>query len=372
MQSTTAFIRRAEETRIANALPHQAVVITGPRRCGKSSLLRHLAASFEGEVRWFSGHSPSKVEALRYWTAGDADDSLILVIDEIQNVPDAGLLLKKLIDANPNTRILAAGSASLELPEGAATSRLWPFSLSELALWRSWGWVDENLGSFMVYGTHPFVVKDFDAAAERLTDYVEGVLFRDLFRMAEIRRGRKLSRLVSILARRIGSEIQFEGLGRELEVSKTTVERYIRLLERCFIVRVVPSWAGGLGNELKKGKKVYFTDVGVRNAVIGDFSPMSTRPDARALWENFFFMERVKRYDMLRDRREIYFWRTKGYKPKRVDLLEVRGREMEAFQCRLSPDAEIRAGKDFHAACPDCPVRVAAPANALRLLGLEA
>lgn len=189
--------------------------------------------------------------------------------------------------------------------------------------------------------------------------------------MAEIRRNNKFVDLVTALCYRIGSEINYESLGRDLDLSKLTVQRYINLLELCSIVKVVPSYSKNLDNELKKGKKVYFTDVGVRNALIGDFSPFSTRVDAGALWENFFYMERVKMHDTLRDRKKMYFWRTKGYQPKELDFVEVVNQRMEGFECKLSDRASANVGVDFKKSYPACQIHVVTPNNCLPFFGMD-
>lgn len=174
---------------------------------------------------------------------------------------------------------------------------------------------------------------------------------------------------MSTLCYRIGSEINFDSLSRDLGLNKETVQRYITLLELCSIIKVVPSFSRNLDNELKKGKKIYFTDLGIRNALISDFSPLSTRSDAEAIWENFFFMERVKMHDTLRDRKRMFFWRTKANTPNELDFIEVRDRTMEAFECKLSPKAQAKPGEAFHRAYPDCMIHVVTPENCLQYFG---
>ena len=192
-----------------------------------------------------------------------------------------------------------------------------------------------------------------------------------MFSLTEIRKPQALTALATALAKRIGETVTFESLGRELGLSKNTAERYTYLLELAGIVRVLTSYTGVLSNEIKRGKKVYFTDVGVRNALIGDFSPFSTRADAAALWENFFFMERVKLHDAARDRKRLFFWRAKGARPHTVDFLERKDGKLEAFVCRLSGD-NAAADPVFAAGYPGVPVHVVTPQNCLPFLGITA
>ena len=382
----TDFIRRAQEESVAKATPPQAVVIIGPRRCGKTTFLKELVKGYPGGVRWFNCDLQSHVELLQPKTTGDVEAILrmapTLVIDEAQKVPGIGNVLKLLVDANERredpVRIFVTGSSSLQLSSGVKESavgrfkerRLWPFSMKELADHWNWGYVQENLENFMVFGCNPQVIANFDEAPETLINYREGLLFRDLLQLADLRRSTQLTDLLTKLSYRIGSVISYDSLGREICLSRATVQRYIDLLELCAIIKVVPSYSRNLDNELKKGKKIYFTDLGVRNALIEDFSPFSSRADAGAIWENFFFMERLKIHDFSLDRKRMFFWRNKEHRPKEIDFLEVRDQQMAAFECKLSPKAQANPGKAFRKAYPDCPIQVVTPQNALTFFGM--
>lgn len=382
----TDFIRRAQEESVAKATPPQAVVIIGPRRCGKTTFLKELVKEYPGGVRWFNCDLQSHVELLQPKTTGDVEAILrmapTLVIDEAQKVPGIGNVLKLLVDANERredpVRIFVTGSSSLQLSSGVKESavgrfkerRLWPFSMKELADHWNWGYVQENLENFMVFGCNPQVIANFDEAPETLINYREGLLFRDLLQLADLRRSTQLTDLLTKLSYRIGSVISYDSLGREIGLSRATVQRYIDLLELCAIIKVVPSYSRNLDNELKKGKKIYFTDLGVRNALIEDFSPFSSRADAGAIWENFFFMERLKIHDFSLDRKRMFFWRNKEHRPKEIDFLEVRDQQMAAFECKLSPKAQANPGEAFRKAYPDCPIQVVTPQNALTFFGM--
>lgn len=382
----TDFISRALEENIASAPPPQAIVIIGPRRCGKTTFLKNLIKKTDGSVRWFNCDLASDVNTLRLETKADVEATLrlarIIVIDEAQKVPNIGNVIKLLVDANEErenpVRIFVTGSSSLSLASGIQESsvgrfrlrHMWPFSIQELATHFGWGYVQENLENFMVYGCYPSVVNNFDDAVDTLIGYREGFLYRDLLQLAEIRRSSTLSNLVTKLSYRIGSEINYESLGSELGINRLTVERYINLLEQCRIIKVVPSFSKNLDNELKKGKKIYFTDLGIRNAVIEDFSPFSSRADAGAIWENFFFMERLKLHDTALDRKRQFFWRTKENKPKELDLIEVCDQSMQAFECKLSENAQAKPGSAFFKAYPECDIHVVTPRNALGFFGM--
>lgn len=304
-----------------------------------------------------------------------------IVIDEAQQIPNIALTLKRLVDANETlekpVRIFATCSSSLDLAKGVRESavgrlvkrELWPFSVSELASRKGWGWVRENLGRLMVYGTYPLAVAQPEIAREFLRVWCDGVLFKDILTLPGIRRGRRFDALVRLLAKSVGSEVSYEALSRETGLNKATVADYIKLLEQCFIIRVCPSYSKSLPNELKKGKKIYFCDTGIRNAVIGDFSPISSRPDAEAIWENFFYMERVKLHSALRDFTNVFFWRTTGARQASLDFVEVRDGAMQAFDCSLDPKGGARPDDAFRAAYPDCGIVVATPADLQKIFG---
>ncbi len=369
--------------RIVTATPPKAVAIFGPRRVGKTTLIKSLPDL--GVTNFLNGNRRRDVQLLqRLESAGDVDVLLngsdTIVIDEAQRVPNIGLIVKMLVDANEKTKIFLTGSSSLELAQGVRESavgrlvnrRLWSLSLNELANEYGWGQVATDIERLMVYGTYPEVVTSPEEAIGTLMDYVEDIMYKDIFELGGIRNSSSLRTLVEMLARRIGQEVSYESLARDTKLHSQTVERYIDLLEKCFIIRRCGSFSRNLDNELKKGKKVYFCDVGVRNAIIDDFSPFSAREDAGALWENFFFMERLKKHDLERTFVRQYFWRVRGSRLKagtmqeysrEIDFIEVRDNRMEAFECKLNPKKKDSGGTEFRDAYPDCPIRVVTPAD---------
>lgn len=362
----------------------KAVVIVGARRTGKTTLLEVLAKKHES-VRWYSGDDPIDSEELQLSSASDVELALMraeaLIIDEAQRVPNIGLILKRLVDANERlakpTKIYVTGSSSLNLAKGVKESavgrlvkyEMWPLSISEIAAFRSWGEVRQTIDRLIVYGTYPTAFVDPENAGRTLRDYCDGLLYKDLFELSDIRLRNKVETLVRVLACNIGSEVNYDKLSRETGLNKTTVADYITLLEQCNIVRVCPSYAKNLANEIKKGKKIYFVDTGIRNAIINDFSPMSARRDrdAVALWENFFFIERLKLHSLRQDSISMYFWRTSGNKTHELDFVEVKDGKMRAFECKFSKTAKTNPDEAFKKAYPDCPIDVVTPADLMKL-----
>lgn len=377
------YIQRELQPQITRETPPKAVVIFGARQIGKTTLLTELS-QYEKSVRWFNGDLITDHRQLQFSSSTDVELTLrqadTIIIDEAQRFPNIGLILKQLVDVNVRLnlgkKIFATGSSSLELAKGVKESavgrlvhrQMWPLSISEIAAAKGWGEISQNIERLMIYGTYPAVFTDPDHAESTLRNYCDGVLYKDLFALAGIRQNEKFMHLVKLLAYNVGSEVNYDNLARDTGLSRTTVADYLQLLEQCFIIKICPSFSRNLSNELKKGKKVYFCDNGVRNAIIGDFSPMVTRPsqDGGALWENFFFMERVKLHSIRNDFTDMYFWRTTSNNPHELDFLEVKNERIRAFECKLSSSAKARPGK-FTTAYPDAPIDTVTPDDLMRL-----
>lgn len=377
------YIQRELQPQITRETPPKAVVIFGARQIGKTTLLTELSQS-EKSVRWFNGDLITDHRQLQFSSSTDVELTLrqadTIIIDAAQRFPNIGLILKQLVDVNVRLnlgkKIFATGSSSLELAKGVKESavgrlvhrQMWPLSISEIAAAKGWGEISQNIERLMIYGTYPAVFTDPDHAESTLRNYCDGVLYKDLFALAGIRQNEKFMHLVKLLAYNVGSEVNYDNLARDTGLSRTTVADYLQLLEQCFIIKICPSFSRNLSNELKKGKKVYFCDNGVRNAIIGDFSPMVARPsqDGGALWENFFFMERVKLHSIRNDFTDMYFWRTTSNNPHELDFLEVKNERIRAFECKLSSSAKARPGK-FTTAYPDAPIDTVTPDDLMRL-----
>lgn len=377
------YIQRELQPQITRETPPKAIVIFGARQIGKTTLLTELS-QYEKSVRWFNGDLITDHRQLQFSSSTDVELTLrqadTIIIDEAQRFPNIGLILKQLVDVNVRLnlgkKIFATSSSSLELAKGVKESavgrlvhrQMWPLSISEIAAAKGWGEISQNIERLMIYGTYPAVFTDPDHAESTLRNYCDGVLYKDLFALAGIRQNEKFMHLVKLLAYNVGSEVNYDNLARDTGLSRTTVADYLQLLEQCFIIKICPSFSRNLSNELKKGKKVYFCDNGVRNAIIGDFSPMVARPsqDGGALWENFFFMERVKLHSIRNDFTDMYFWRTTSNNPHELDFLEVKNERIRAFECKLSSSAKARPGK-FTTAYPDAPIDTVTPDDLMRL-----
>ncbi|KAB7651887.1 ATP-binding protein [Sutterella faecalis] len=348
----------------------RAEVIIGPRQVGKSTMLqklvegrRHIILTGEDEDDLAILSDPKSYLKL-------TEEYPYLIIDEAQFIPGIGRVIKRIVDNNRSgSRIFVTGSSSLDLAGGLKESaagrfnsyELWPFSLRELARRTSWIEVKRSMNERLIYGSMPAVVNDPRHAEEYLLDISDAVLYKDIFKLAEMRRPTELTKLVKYLAYNIGSEVKYGTMASELGIQNKTIERYIDLLEACCILRVVPSLSRNPQSEIKLGKKIYFYDNGIRNALIRNFSPLPARTDSGALWENLFFTERLKLHAVRRDGTEIFFWRTRAQ--HEVDFLEVQNGKVAAFECKSSPKTKTTSIRAFERAYPDTPVTIATPGN---------
>lgn len=349
----TKFIDRYLGEELLKDTPPRAVVLYGPRRIGKSTLLEHIVK--KSDTRWFNGDLPGVSEELNFQTQGDVLNTLLqaktIVIDEAHKIPNIGSIVKLLVDANekleePRQIFITSSSAFYliaikESALGRVVSRqMWPFSLDEIAMDAGWGKLTENIEHRIVYGMMPLVYRQPEQARAYLMDYCEGYLLRDFLEENVIKYPAKLRNLLKILAYNIGTEVSYDNLAREVGLNRLTVEDYVDRLQKASLIRICPSLSRNLANEMKKGKKIYFFDTGVRNAIINNFSPLAARSDAGALWENFFFMERVKLHDNSLDFTEMYFWRTTDRKPRELDFVKILDEKIRAFECKLSPSVK--------------------------------
>ena len=275
-----------------------------------------------------------------------------------------------MVDNNTtDSRIFVTGSSALDLgghlKESAAgrfnSYNLWPLSLEELAEHSSWIEVKRQINDRMIYGCHPDVINDPAHAKEYLLDFTDSILYKDLFKLTEVRKPTDLTKLVKFLAANVGSEIRYGSIASELGIQNKTIERYVDLLASCFILKVVPSWTRNPTAELKLSKKIYFYDNGIRNALLKNFTPVPAREDKGALWENLFFTERLKLHAFRRDGGEIYFWRTK--KQHEMDFIEIVNGTIAAFECKAGNKTNSNSIRAFTRAYPNIPVTVVSPDN---------
>lgn len=341
----------------------KAIVLFGPRQVGKSTLIQQLSSDFNQPVTHWNGDDADIRTLLSNPTSSLLKTYLgntrTLVIDEAQRIQNIGLTIKIIIDQLPEVKVIATGSSSFELANHInepLTGRKWefqlfPFSFSEMA--NHQGVLEEKrlLPVRLVYGSYPEIINHPGEEETRLKHLTDSYLYKDILTWERIQKPDKMEKLVQALAFQVGSEVSYHELGQLTGLDNQTVERYIDLLEKVFIVFRLGSLSRNLRNELKKSQKYYFYDNGLRNAVINQFSPANLRQDIGALWENYLISERMKFLSYQQINTNRYFWRTHAQQD--IDYIEERNGEMSAFEFKWNPKSKARFSKTFLNAYPD-------------------
>jgi len=294
-----------------------------------------------------------------------------LFIDEAQEINGIGKALKLLVDAFPHLKVIVTGSSSFRLEQDIGqplTGRrkvryLHPINASELRSWRGPLAVEGLLEDLLVYGSYPEVLQLADPADRReyLTQLSRDYLFRDILAFEQLRNPKKLGDLLVLLAHQVGKDVSLAELGNRLQLHRATVERYLDLLEKCFVVHRVGGFSRNLRKEITKSARYYFVDTGIRNAVINSFQPLALRNDVGSLWENFFINERIRQNDYERHGRMGYFWRT--HDQQEIDWIEVDGTGgLTGFECK-STKRSWQPPLGWRRNYPDAPVHLVHPKN---------
>lgn len=348
------------------------MVILGPRQVGKTTLLHQLTADAP-KVLSFDCDNADARSALEDKTTTELAALIgnypVVIIDEAQRVRNIGMTLKMLGDLHLPSQIYVTGSSSLELSDDInepATGRvlefnLYPFSIAEIAGHTSWLEEQRLLNQRMVYGTYPEIVTQPEYARLLLQNIVNSYLYKDLLEYKGIKKPDVLRKLVVALALQLGNEVSYNELSNKLGIDKETVENYIDLLEKCFVVFRLDSYSRNLRNELKKGKKIYFCDNGVRNAVINNFAPLELRNDEGALWENLMMVERRKLHAYSGRFVQQYFWRTT--QQKEIDLIEECDGQLRAFEFKWKAGKVAKVPAAFKEAYPNADFKSINPSN---------
>ncbi len=364
--------RKIEQSIINDFKRHKVLVLLGARQVGKTTLLEHLSADTKNVL---------------HLNCDNADDRLLLenrtntelahliqpydlvLIDEVQRVNNIGLTLKMIGDLKLKNQVIVTGSSSLDIADKInepATGRLieynlYPFSIDELSEDTSFREQNRLLSQRMIYGLYPEVVNEPGDAKRILTQLANNYLYKDLLSYKGIKKPDTLQNLVRALALQIGSEVSYNELSNMLSVDKETVESYINLLEKCFVVFRLSSFSRNMRNEIKKGKKIYFYDNGIRNAVISNFAPIELRNDVGALWENLMISERIKRNAYAGSYAQLYFWRT--HDQSEIDLIEEEDGMIRAFEFKWNPSKTSRFSQSFANTYPNTIFNVITPEN---------
>ncbi len=353
------------------------VVLAGARQVGKTTLLKQILRNKEG-VLWLNG---DEMQVQNLFNNASADRLLsefgnnkIVILDEAQRIKDIGLRLKLIADADCDIQMIATGSSAFELANKVnepLTGRKWeyqmfPLSFGEMVAHHGKMKEMRMLPKRIVYGYYPEVVTNEGNEIEILKLLTDAYLYKDILSWENIKHPDKLQTLLRALAYQVGSQVSFNELSQMCSLDSKTVERYITLLEQCYIIFRLPSFSRNLRHELKASRKIFFYDNGIRNALIADYTAPEIRQDIGALWENFVVSERIKCNEYYRRWVNRYFWRTT--QQQEIDYLEEGGGKLHAYEIKWNPRKKATITKTFMDAYPDTGFKVITPENIAEFL----
>lgn len=354
----------------------KVILVFGPRRAGKTTLLKHLREKLKLETRWINAEDARFYDILSTRRtdrlAGMLGKAELLIIDEAQRVPEVGDSLKLMIDSFPKLKIIASGSSSLDLARRVGeplTGRSWtfqllPISFVEYAADTSRFEADQQLENFLRFGSYPEVVKTVseDEKIAYLNELTNSYLYKDILEMGLVQRPPALRKLLELIAFQIGSEVSLKEIGSQVGLDRATVERYLGLLEESFVLFRLGGFNRNLRKEISKSSKYYFWDLGIRNALIGRYESLSKRDDVGALWENFCIAERRKSITQPGVHYHDYFWRL--HSGAEIDYIESADQLVGTeFKWSDKKAIKTRAPGSWSNTYPEAEFKVVSPDN---------
>lgn len=338
--------------------PNKAVIIYGPRRVGKTTLLKQILEKTKLKYKLLNGDFLNVQEVLssqnltRLSELVDGYD--LLVVDEAQRIPNVGLGFKILVDNIPNIRIITTSSASFSLAGQVGeplvgrqwSFQLYPISQSELMTQHNQFELKQNQDTYLIYGSYPEIIENKSTEQKRqlLNEIVQSYLLKDILELEQVKGAKVLLDLLRLLAFQIGSEVSLTELGKQLGLDYKTVRRYLDLFEKSYIIYNLRGYSRNLRKEIYKKSKYYFYDNGIRNSLISNFNPFNQRNDVGQLWENFVVMERLKKQAYEPIFANNYFWRT--WDKKEIDWVEEREGKLFAWEIKYR-EQKIKRPTEF-------------------------
>ncbi|MDP2040458.1 MAG: ATP-binding protein [Algoriphagus sp.] len=356
----------------------KVLILYGARRTGKTTLVKHLLTKFSDKSAYINCELQEYKDALSTTNSGLLAEFIgnreLIIFDEAQHISDIGMVLKVLVDTFPQVQFIATGSSSFELSGMVSeplTGRsrqflLLPFSLEEIGQTLNPIQIKASLPNFLRFGLYPQVFNSIgDEKIEELAEISSNYLYKDLFQFEQIKKPDLLFKLLAAIALQTGSESSLNELAQITGTNVHTVKRYLELLEKSFVIFRLNSFSRNLRKELAKSQKIYFYDVGIRNAVIRNFNEMNLRTDAGGLWENFCITERIKFNQNHRRFVNTYFWRT--YDQKEIDYIEEKDGHLTCFEFKYAEGSKGKFPSEFSENYPDSSFKVITPANFFEL-----
>lgn len=333
----------------------KAIILIGPRQVGKTTLIKSV---LEGKPHLFlDGDDPTIRTLLNTPNTEQLKNIIgthnIVFIDEAQRIDNIGITLKIITDQFKTVQLIVSGSSAFDLNneiKEPLTGRKWQYKLFPI----SWRELENTIGYIkseqqielrLRFGMYPDVITNLGNETEILKTLADSYLYKDLLTFNSIRKPQILEKLLKALAYQIGSQVSYNELSKLLGIDKNTVSNYIHILEQAYVIFRLPPFNRNLRNEIKKQQKIYFVDVGIRNAIIGNFNTLNNRNDVGHLWENFLISERIKGLNYSLSLANSYFWRTK--QQQEIDYVEEEALAISAFEFKWNPNAKAKFSKSF-------------------------
>jgi len=366
--------RDIEEIIYKQIQPGKVIIVLGARRVGKTILIKQILEKFDIQYLLLNGEDINTHTLLSHRSAENYRQLIgskkLLVIDEAQKIPEIGQILKLMIDEIGSLRIMVTGSSAFDLYNKTGepltgrkyTYNLFPFCENEYYRIESKIQRIDKLKHRLIYGNYPELthIKDLDDKREYLSEIINSYLLKDILLFENIKNSSKIFNLLRLAAFQIGQEVSYQELGKQLSMSKNTVEKYLDLLSKVFIVHKVEGFSRNLRKEITKNSKWYFYDNGIRNAIVANFNPVDLRNDIGLLWENYMISERIKYQKNNRIIVNNYFWRT--YDQQEIDWVEERNGELFAYEFKWSK-RKVKIPKAWLKAYPEAKYHVYTPEN---------
>lgn len=362
-------------------LPNKVLILLGARRVGKTELIKNYLKTVPVETYLqLNGEDINDANLLQERSVANYKRLLanidLLVIDEAQTIPEIGLILKLIVDSIEGIKIIATGSSVFDLNNTLGeplvgrknTMYLFPLAQMEFSIQENYKQTTENLEERLLFGGYPELVhyEDWEEKKEYLYEIINSYLLKDILVFEGIKQADKIYNLLRLIAYQVGKEVSLQELGNQLQMSKNTVDTYLDLLSKVFIVFKVEGFSRNLRKEIVKSSRWYFYDNGIRNGLINNFNRLENRTDVGDLWENYLAVERIKKQNYQKIATNNYFWRT--YDQQELDWLEDQGNELAGFEFKWNENKKSKIPTAFGKAYPDATFEVINKENYLEFI----
>lgn len=369
--------RQLESILVEKMFSGKALILIGARQVGKTTLLKQFTDDRD-DVLWLNADEMMVRTLLQDMSIEKFRSMIgkrkILVVDEAQRIENIGLKMKLIVDTFQDVQLILTGSSSFDLSNKInepLTGRKWEYTLFPLSFGEMVAHTDllteiKHLPLRMVYGYYPDVVNNPGSEREIINQLSNSYLYKDILEWENVKKSDKLIILLQALAYQVGSEVSLSELGRQVELDKNTIEKYISLLEQCQVIFRLSSFSRNLRNELKHSRKIYFYDNGIRNSLISNFSDLSLRADVGALWENWMISELIKKRHYDRTFVNRYFWRTT--QQQEIDYIEESDGKLTAYEFKWNPKKRAKISQTFLNAYPETEIKTITESNFYEIL----